>query len=1278
MSRFTTYGETPIPVVKPNRFKVGATPSESIGAFKSVVPEPIAASMPNSTPAMLPKTPFEATNAGVLANTVLGLPKATVDVGREIAQGIARTTAGVGMTAGNIPTQITNIAREKKQPLPFDESIPTAGVPIASTVFGGKPVKTLQKSITDVQQMTEPYVGKSVSKFAAAPLVIGGVALDLSGLGGAGRKAGINTAEKFLTHMAVEKDPVIIENTLLKARIDPIKAKTIAPAIAEADTPEAVKNVFDNYTNNLGPLKPPAQVPSGPGYKKFSTGIDKLVASKTLHPEDGTILKSLFADTKDEFLNNIDIKDTMRAGIPGRATYKAVNPIGGKLNMRKGLAGMPTGEGKGMEFWNSPSTHPSKVFLHEYGHIAHAAVLTPEERVIVTDVWSKMKKEGRTSMFKGGLSNVAKEGSMVKSADYYGRDKNDKEFLAQSFAEYIIQNKVPSEQMRPLLQRLLTRFADGLLRLVQRGDVPHMDRMTPIFEKMLSGDKNSPLANFMKDKPVSYKEDILKMLQERKTKEVPIEELMPSPIPKTTPTGREGATLPSQAVPSEPLQTATPSPTGQMQIPESIKTDPTATVSYTKSIQDTILDARDAQAKLEAFQATAVDPIEHPVQAWEVRDMFKSNPGLVDDVGKLKDIGNTKKQFRDIYRNTAQVFGKYSSIIDKHILEPFNQSKGRYIDSLNRELDDLSRNVPFDKGSKESKYIQMFGEKKVTMDELIKEFGEQKATDIAKADTWFRAKYDKQLAELNAVEQQIYPNSPYKWTPAHADYYRHFHDLSSDFSRLQNILENPIRIDPMLVGISEQTAPKSKWASFKQRRFGTETKEDAVGGYLDYLPSVSYAVHIDPNIGRFREMAEVLSRGTQETKNLNNYIYNLRMFANELSGKTPEVDRLIMETIPGGRTSLQVVDWVNRRVKANTMLFNASASLNQVLNVPQGIASAGPVLSSKAAVKTLGQIFTENKAMQQSTFLKERYFKGFNQFDKGILNNTKKFGGWLLTALDEAGTKFIWNGQYEKAIQESVQNPIKYADDATKKLVAGRGIGEKPLMQNSKVFQVIAPFQLEVTNLWWAMEDLAKTNPGIMNKFGKFATLFVSLYLTNSAIQSVTGNRPALDPIQAVIDAVDTLKADTSAKGAAKAGGRLFGEVLSNVPGGQTVAAAYPEFGTSVLPTRKQLFGRADPTRFGGGLLVGSAATDPLYKLLPPFGGGQLKKTIQGLSAVEKGKSTTKSGAYQYKIERTPANYAKAALFGKASTSGGSAYYEKKNAPAKKSTGAGGARFKQY
>ena len=97
---------------------------------------------------------------------------------------------------------------------------------------------------------------------------------------------------------------------------------------------------------------------------------------------------------------------------------------------------------------------------------------------------------------------------------------------------------------------------------------------------------------------------------------------------------------------------------------------------------------------------------------------------------------------------------------------------------------------------------------------------------------------------------------------------------------------------------------------------------------------------------------------------------------------------------------------------------------------------------------------------------------------------------YLLSTIDELATKYIWSANYRDAVAKKISNPIKYADDTTRDLVAGRGIGEVPLLQKSKIIQMVAPFQLEVNNLWHIMKDF------ITNKeFGALLTLLIASLL---------------------------------------------------------------------------------------------------------------------------------------------------------------------------------------
>lgn len=640
----------------------------------------------------------------------------------------------------------------------------------------------------------------------------------------------------------------------------------------------------------------------------------------------------------------------------------------------------------------------------------------------------------------------------------------------------------------------------------------------------------------------------------------------------------------------------------------------------------------------------------------------------ISDPTDLKDISSFTTATRDVFRNFKAVYGKKYDQVKQLVLDPFDRAKGRLIDNLNKLDNELDTNIVkkygFNKGSKESAAIQQFGEGNKDYTTLVKEFGEKKANDIVEADKWFRAQYNRLLDEVNQSRAVIYPNQQDKIIPKRQDYYRHFREMAEGFQGLLNIFETPAGISSNLSGVSQRTLPKSKFLSFAQKRLGVKTDEDAVGGFIDYAKSAEYAKNLDPQIERFRALAEELRGQTAEGANagkLNNFIEFLDDFTNDLAGKTNPYDRGLQKI--GGRKVFNVLNWVNSRVKANVIIGNLRSSISQIFNVPQGIASAGPVNSSKGLVRAFTGMFDDNNPMRQSTFLKERYNRAFDKFNVGLLDNTKKFAVWITGALDEVGTKYIWNAHYEKALKEGIANPVKYADDTTRSLVAGRGIGEVPLLQKSKAFQLVAPFQLEVANAWWVMKDFVDEK-----RFGALATMLVANYVFNRGAERITGSDVTFDPIQATIEALGAYnEEEDKGRGALRAGGRITGEVLSNIPLGQTVAGIYPEYGGSVgdtkLPTRKDLFGQGDPTRFGSGLVAAQGITDPLFKLAPPFGGGQIKKTIEGVDAYNQGYSETSSGRVRYPIEKNVRNAFQSAVFGQYSTPDARQYFKEKRTP---------------
>jgi hypothetical protein len=638
----------------------------------------------------------------------------------------------------------------------------------------------------------------------------------------------------------------------------------------------------------------------------------------------------------------------------------------------------------------------------------------------------------------------------------------------------------------------------------------------------------------------------------------------------------------------------------------------------------------------------------------------------------------------DIYRNFKHAFGKNYEAVKKSVLDPFDKAKKAYVDEQKVYTDGLYNNVVkklgINKNTKESSAVQWFGEGKkmsgveetidpqtgqkikkavevpYTLDDLKKDFPD-KWQNIVEADKWFRKSYDELIDKVNATIKQIYPNNPDKLVPKRADYYRHFKEMTNGFEGLKNVFDTPSNIDPKLVGISDYTQPKTKWQSYKQKRGLGEYKSDAVGGFLDYIKAASYSIHIDPQINVFRSMAKDIAETTEQSKNANNFIKFLRGYADDLAGKTNSIDRPFLNET--NRQFMNIINAGNVRIKKNTVLMNAKSALSQLANVPLGVAKVkNPIHISKGVGETLAGFVGKGKApdaYKQSQFITERYAdKLYRRFDTKLLDQPEKFASWLLESTDELGTKMIWNSVHNQAIAKGIKDPIKYADDVTRSLVAGRGIGEVPLAQKAKAFQIVAPFQLEVANQWHVMKDFINEKD-----FAAIPILLLGNYLFNTAVQSVTGSRVTFDPINAMVEAMGEEKTTPMQKL-----GRLGGEVLSNMPLGSTIASQLPE------ATRMKYFGRTDPTRFGTGLMLTKGLQDPLYKLLPPMGGGQIKKSIEGLKSMQilpkdlQGNKQVVPGSYnkgklRFPVEKTPANIAKAALFGQYSSKEAVEYFRR-------------------
>jgi len=675
-----------------------------------------------------------------------------------------------------------------------------------------------------------------------------------------------------------------------------------------------------------------------------------------------------------------------------------------------------------------------------------------------------------------------------------------------------------------------------------------------------------------------------------------------------------------------------------------------------------------------------------------------STQQLVRD--EYKDISGFAGGWRDVYRNFEHFYGKKYEEIKKAVLDPFDEAKGRFVDT-NKELassldQDVVKKFGFRRGSKESAAIQRYGDSdldaglRMSKDDLVKEFGKEKAEKIVAADAWFREQYDRLIDELNVVRKKIYPNSPSKLISKKKNYYRHFRDMNDTWGdALREFFDTPSGIDPSLAGLSEYTKAKTKFLPFAEARKTQDTDLDAIGGFVNYIPMFSYAKEIDPQISTFRylrrkvaeaapavgEQMKLPNGKTFKSKGAENFITFLDDFARDLTGNTSPLDRYIQKRIPGGRKTIRTARFINNRMKANTVGANFGSALAQIANVPAGIADT-KLYAGKGLARSLASTLIRNEPMEKSIFLKERYAKSADELfpfqfkDKPLRaseQTIKKQTKWILEKADMIGTKFIWNSEYEKALGKKVEDPIKYADDRTRKLVAGRGIGEVPLDQKSVAAQFVIPFTLEVGNAWWIMKDWVKKKD-----FVALTTFFLANYMLNEASEKTRGSRITIDPVNSLVEGFMQLDAERKegnlARGGVKFLGRQAGEVLANVPGGQQLAAVLPDegiqaatkFATGAPITKQEVFGTSNISgRFGTPLIL-SGLQDAVFRLLPPVGGLQLKKTYAGIKALIEGHAEDSKGNPTFDVPATPQNVSRALFFGANATSESRKFFDER------------------
>lgn len=639
-------------------------------------------------------------------------------------------------------------------------------------------------------------------------------------------------------------------------------------------------------------------------------------------------------------------------------------------------------------------------------------------------------------------------------------------------------------------------------------------------------------------------------------------------------------------------------------------------------------------------------------------------------LGDLSDVNDYGSSLATMRRNVERGFGKETS--DKVGRFLVDHQQGQATKLIERQLtmkqgmkqvaDDLgiSFGIGRGKAKKVSAAIQDFGEGNKNKSQLVDEFGADMAEKIVKADKWFRQQYDTLLDEANTVLKQY----GYDPIPKRKNYYTHFQEPSlwQSFGlkmqeiknigspTMQDALPDSARgkISNKLAGESEFTQPNKRFNPFALKREGDLHTSDAFTAFERYLNPTLNNIYMTPSITRARVLAKAVAQDADVMgKDANKIIIQTKEWANRLAGKSARADRPLVDS-NWGQKYLKASRWAQTKAGQNTIVGNLSTAVMQPIVLGQTTGKFGIKNTILGALQTLDSVVSKNNPIDQSSFLKRRY-TDLTPVTASKMDKARNVANTPLQVVEETSARITWNAAHNDALSKGLKGKeaIRYADIQAEKTLAGRSIGEKPEAFETKGIAPFTMYQLEVNNFW---QQFAKEMTP-----AQAAKTMAAMYGLNLALQATTGRQVGFNPIDAVIDSYDlSQEKDRSTGEKTKAiAQRLGGEVVDNLPFAGQVA-------TTLIgdDKYKEILGKdSQGGRFGVKSPLATLVDNPWYAV-SPFGGSQIKKTIEGFNATKEGKLTDKKGRTTVNIPTNLENYLKGTAFGKSAIPEVGAYYD--------------------
>ena len=429
---------------------------------------------------------------------------------------------------------------------------------------------------------------------------------------------------------------------------------------------------------------------------------------------------------------------------------------------------------------------------------------------------------------------------------------------------------------------------------------------------------------------------------------------------------------------------------------------------------------------------------------------------------------------------------------------------------------------------------------------------------------------------------------------------------------------------------------------------------------------------------------------------LSNFVDELDEYTNLLAGKKSRLDRGMEKLM--GRKFYNVMKKFESRVGANMVAANVGSALTNFIPITQAWSQVSTTDVLRGMWDTLKNYKTADGMDSASTFINNR--SGYGRLAMSTMDKVSAGAGWLMEAIDTFTTGSVVRARYYQNLRRGMSetSAMQEADQFASGVIADRSKGSTPTLYSARnpLVKLFTQFQLEVNNeLSWIFKDMAQEErkKGVAALAKAMFKFLIGAWIYNEFYESIVGRRPALDPLDIINDTVgdftgyqlpNTVQAAVSGKwdftkekpGTYQAIKNLEGNIISEFPGTQalTILGVDEALGldidsgriavTSAIPNlgniEKALLAKnEDMAPAKKAQTIGNELLKPGLYLATPFGGGQIRKTYQGATAVARGGSYTVDNEgrdiLQYPVYNDNAadrakSWAQALLFGKTAT----------------------------